>query len=270
MQSSDFQFLSTKLKELSGLSLSADKDYLLETRLQPIARKRDLADIPAYVAFLRANPGDKAAYTELTEAMTTNESMFFRDNKPFEFLKNLLLPELKEKLNAKRSLKVWNAACSNGQEAYSVAMTLKEQADMLSWRHEIIGTDIDRQVLEKAADGVYTQFEVQRGLPIQMLLKYFKQGENNTWLVNDELKSMVKYKPLNLLDNFISMGKFDIIFCRNVLIYFDEAGKKAVLDKLYSSLEPHGYLLLGSAETVIGLTDKFKPLPDARGVFVRS
>jgi chemotaxis protein methyltransferase CheR len=168
---------------------------------------------------------------------------------------------------SKRSLRIWCAAASTGQEPYSIAMCLKEMgAALAGWRIEIIGTDISQQVLEKSKSGIYSQFEVQRGLPIQLLVKYFKQiGE--MWQINADIRSMIQYRPLNLLQDFSSMGKFDLIFCRNVLIYFDQEMKTSIFNRLGKTLESDGFLALGAAETVVGLTDAFKPHPDRRGIY---
>jgi chemotaxis protein methyltransferase CheR len=199
--------------------------------------------------------------------MTTNESFFFRDKVPFDLFRNEIMPALLATRAAQRSIRIWCAAASTGQEPYSLAMCLKEMAGKLAgWRIEILGTDLSTEVLQKAKTGIYSQFEVQRGLPIQLLVKYFAQiGE--TWQVAPELRAMVQYKPLNLLHNFSHLGTFDVIFCRNVLIYFDQPTKVAVLDRMAKSLQPDGFLLLGAAETVVGLTDTFKPVPDQRGLY---
>jgi chemotaxis protein methyltransferase CheR len=164
-------------------------------------------------------------------------------------------------------LRIWSAACSTGQEPYSIAMCLKENAAMLAgWRVEIVGTDLSQEVLEKSRAGIYSQFEVQRGLPIQLLVKYFAQiGE--MWQVNGDVRGMVQYRQLNLLHDFSSLGKFDIIFCRNVLIYFDQETKAAIFERIARMLETDGVLMLGAAESVVGITDAFRPFPDRRGLY---
>ncbi|KAA0076988.1 protein-glutamate O-methyltransferase CheR [Tardiphaga sp. P9-11] len=261
----DYDFLRKFLKERSGLDLSADKQYLVESRLMPLARKANLSGIEELVQKIRN--GSSAVASDVVEAMTTNETFFFRDKVPFDHLRDVVLPEMIQARAARKSLRIWCAAASTGQEPYSIAMTIKEMSARLAgWRIEIIGTDISQQVLEKSKSGIYTQFEVQRGLPIQLLVKYFKQtGE--MWQINPDIRSMIQYRPLNLLQDFSSMGKFDIIFCRNVLIYFDQDMKTQIFGRLAKCMEPDGFLALGAAETVVGLTDAFKPHADKRGLY---
>jgi chemotaxis protein methyltransferase CheR len=265
MTSADYEFLRKFLKERSGLDLSADKQYLVESRLIPLARKANLAGIDELVQKIKG--GSSALASDVVEAMTTNETFFFRDKIPFDHLREAIIPELMQARAARKSLRIWCAAASTGQEPYSIAMCLKEMgAQLAGWRIEIIGTDISQQVLEKSKSGIYSQFEVQRGLPIQLLVKYFKQiGE--MWQISPEIRSMIQYKPLNLLQDFSSMGKFDLIFCRNVLIYFDQDMKSQIFGRLGKAMEADGFLALGAAETVVGLTDAFKPHADRRGVY---
>lgn len=268
MKNQDFEFLAGLLKEKSGLMLTPDKVYLLESRLTPLARKRGLDTLDALVMKLRTSR-DEGLIKDVTEAMTTNESFFFRDNTPFDIFKNHVLPAM-EKARPTKRLRIWCAAASTGQEPYSLAILLKEQwAKWQNWNIEIVGTDICTQVLEKAKAGAYSQFEVQRGLPIQMLIKYFKQ-EGDVWRINDDIRNMVKYRPFNLLDSFSLLGSFDVIYCRNVLIYFDQPTKKEVLERMSSTLAKDGTLFLGAAETVLGITDKLRPVRGQRGMYVPS
>jgi len=261
----DYEYLRKLLKERSGLDLSADKQYLIESRLLPLARKAGLSGIPELVQKLQGGSG--ALMTNVVEAMTTNETFFFRDKVPFDHFRDTIMPEVLKARAARRSVRIWCAAGSTGQEPYSLAMTLKEMSAALTgWRVEIIATDLSQEVLEKAKAGVYSQFEVQRGLPIQMLMKYFKQtGE--TWQVNPELRAMIQHRQLNLLQDFSHLGTFDVIFCRNVLIYFDQETKINIFNRLARQIEPDGFLVLGAAETVVGLTDTFKPIADRRGLY---
>ena len=265
MTPADYDFLRKFLKERSGLDLSADKQYLVESRLMPLARKANLSGLEELVQKIKN--GASALASDVVEAMTTNETFFFRDKVPFDHLRDVVLPEMIQARAARKSLRIWCAAASTGQEPYSIAMTIKEMsAQLAGWRIEIIGTDISQQVLEKSKSGIYTQFEVQRGLPIQLLVKYFKQtGE--MWQINPDIRAMIQYRPLNLLQDFSSMGKFDIIFCRNVLIYFDQEMKTQIFGRLAKCMEPDGFLALGAAETVVGLTDAFKPHADKRGLY---
>jgi chemotaxis protein methyltransferase CheR len=261
----DYEYLRKLLKERSGLDLSADKQYLIESRLLPLARKAGLSGIPELVQKLQG--GSSALITSVVEAMTTNETFFFRDKVPFDHFRDTIMPEVLKARAGRRSVRIWCAAGSTGQEPYSLAMTLKEMSAALAgWRVEIIATDLSQEVLEKAKSGVYSQFEVQRGLPIQMLMKYFKQtGE--TWQVVPELRAMIQHRQLNLLQDFSHLGTFDVIFCRNVLIYFDQETKINIFNRLARQSEPDGFLVLGAAETVVGLTDTFRPIADRRGLY---
>lgn len=264
----EFEFLAALLKKRSGLSLTRDKDYLLESRLKSVARKYGHESLSALTRAMQTSAPTEEMLRDVTEAMTTNESMFFRDNKPFMSLKQKILPAMTPNLTG-GVLNIWSAACSHGQEPYSIAMTLEEEKARLGGLgYKILATDLDTQVLAKADEGKYTQFEVQRGLPIQMLLKFFTQRDSNTWQIGDGLKKNIQFRQYNLLDSFSPLGRFDIIMCRNVLIYFDEATKRAVLARLADALNPHGVLFLGSAETVIGMCDALKPLPGEPGIYI--
>jgi chemotaxis protein methyltransferase CheR len=262
----DYDYLRKLLKDRSGLTLSADKQYLVESRLLPVARKAGVDGLGGLVQKLKGTNAEPLI-TEVVEAMTTNESFFFRDKIPFDLFRQTILPALLAARAGQRQIRIWCAAASTGQEPYSLAILLKEMAAQVAgWRIEILGTDLSTEVLEKAKVGIYSQFEVQRGLPIQLLVKYFAQvGE--TWQVAPEIRAMVQYKPLNLLQPFSQLGTFDIVFCRNVLIYFDQDTKIDVLARLAKMMPPDGYLVLGAAETVVGLTDTFRPVPDQRGLY---
>jgi len=262
----DYEFLRKLLKERSGLDLSADKQYLVESRLIPLARRAGLPGLSELVAKLKS--GADALTAEVVEAMTTNETFFFRDKVPFDHLKATVLPELLRARASRRALRIWCAASSTGQEPYSIAMCLKELGSTLAgWRVEIVATDLSHGVLEKSRAGLFSQFEVQRGLPIQLLVKHFTQvGE--LWQLNADIRAMVQFKQLNLLQDFSHLGGFDVIFCRNVLIYFDQDTKTNVFSRLARSIESDGFLMLGAAETVVGLTDAFKPFPDRRGLYM--
>jgi chemotaxis protein methyltransferase CheR len=261
----DYEFLRKFLKERSGLDLSADKQYLVESRLVPLARKASLTGIPDLVQKIRS--GDGRLATEVVEAMTTNETFFFRDKIPFDHLRDTILPGLIQARAARKSLRIWSAASSTGQEPYSIAMCVKEMgAALAGWRVEIVATDLSQDVLEKSKAGVYSQFEVQRGLPIQHLVKYFKQS-GEIWQLNADLRSMVQFRQLNLLQDFAHLGTFDVIFCRNVLIYFDQDTKATIFERMARLLEADGTLLLGAAESVVGITDAFRPIADRRGLY---
>jgi chemotaxis protein methyltransferase CheR len=266
MKPTSFSALAAVLKDRSGLVLSEGKGYLVDSRLMPIVRKRGFQDLDDLVAKL---PMDKDGLVkEVTDAMTTNESLFFRDMRPFDLFRNEILPAKLKARAATRRLRIWCAACSTGQEPYSLAMILQEEAAKLQgWTIDILGTDLSTEVIERAREGVYSQFEVQRGLPIQFLVKYFTQIDDTSWRINDSLRPMITYKEYNLLDDLTALGSFDIVFCRNVLIYFDTDTKRQVLDSIANLLPPDGVLYLGGAETVIGITERFKPLEGQRGVY---
>lgn len=268
MSPQDFEFISTLIKSRSGLVLTPDKSYLLESRLMPVARKHGLKGLDDLIGTMRTRK-DEALIVEVTEAMTTNESFFFRDIKPFDLLRDAVLPPILEKRAAKKHLRIWCAAASSGQEPYSIAIVLKELgATVANWKIDMVGTDISHDILKKASDGKYSQFEVQRGMPIQLLLKYFDK-QDETWQIKDEIRKMVQYKYWNLLDDLKGLGGFDIVFCRNVLIYFDAETKGRVLESIAKLMPEDGMLFLGGAETVLGVTDRFKPVPGQRGVYAR-
>ncbi|HAE48778.1 MAG: chemotaxis protein CheR [Tistrella sp.] len=267
MAPEDFAFISGMLKQRSGLVIGPDKLYLLESRLSPLARRRGLPGLSELIAELR-KPSAEELRRDVTDAMTTNETSFFRDIKPFEELRTFVLPEMLGRRQDRRQLRIWSAAASTGQEAYTIAMLFKEMGAKLDgWRLEIIGTDLANEVLDKAKAATYSQFEVQRGLPITMLVKYFQQ-DGEQWRLNQTIRSMVQFRQHNLLNGAAGFGTFDVIFCRNVLIYFDQDTKRKVLEDLRKVIAPDGFLFLGGAETVLGITDRFRPLPDHRGVYV--
>ncbi len=261
----DYDYLRKLLKERSGLDLSAEKQYLVESRLLPLARRSGLEGISELVGKLKG--GAEALTSDVVEAMTTNETFFFRDKVPFDHLRETVLPSLLSARANRKSLRIWSAASSTGQEPYSIAMLLRENEQALAgWRVEIVATDLSQGVLEKSRAGIFSQFEVQRGLPIQLLVKYFTQiGE--LWQLNADIRAMVQHRQLNLLQDFSHLGKFDVIFCRNVLIYFDQDTKATIFERLAKTIEPDGFLMLGAAETVVGITDAFKPCAERRGLY---
>jgi chemotaxis protein methyltransferase CheR len=269
MTPDDFAFLRKLLKDRSGLVLAPEKQYLAESRLLPIARKHGMSTLAELVHQLKA-PRAASLAIEVVEAMTTNETFFFRDKVPFDHFRDTIMPALMEARAREKRIRIWCAAASTGQEPYSLAMILKGMgAQLAGYKVQILATDLNGEVLERAREGIYSQFEVQRGLPIQQLVKYFEQvGER--WQIAPELRDMVQFRPLNLLGDFRPLGTFDVVFCRNVLIYFDQATKTDVLDRMARQLPDDGYLLLGAAETVVGLTEMFKPVADRRGLYAPS
>ncbi|MEO3472443.1 protein-glutamate O-methyltransferase CheR [Roseomonas sp. CAU 1739] len=265
MTPDSFNFLAGLVKVRSGIVLTADKGYMLETRLGPMLRREAIAGLDALALRLRGAKAE-ALTAEMVEALTTNESSFFRDGKPFEHLKKLL-PRLAAARPPGQAIRIWSAACSSGQEAYSIAITAAELGAALSGRRvEILGTDLSKEMLERAREGIFTQFEVQRGLPVQMLVKHFKQ-EGTRWRITPELRAMVRWQSFNLLDDLRGLGRFDVVFCRNVLIYFDAPTKSRVLAALAGQVAADGVVYLGGAETVLGLTDRLVPAAGERGVY---
>jgi chemotaxis protein methyltransferase CheR len=266
MNNADFAFVATFLKERSGLIITQDKMYLLETRLTSILRDHGISNLTALAEVLR-QPGGGAVKDKVVDAMTTNETSFFRDNHPFETLRKSILPGLIERRAPTRSLRIWSAACSTGQEPYSLAMMLKDSFPILGgWKVEIVATDLSPTVLEKARSGIYSTFEVQRGLPIQMLVRHFDQQEPN-WQIKRELRQTVTFRALNLLEDFSALGQFDVVLCRNVLIYFDQPTKTRILSAIARRIVTDGALLLGGAESVFGLTDAFTGITGLKGVY---
>lgn len=267
MRSDDFDLLAGLLRQRSGLVLTPDKAYLLESRLMPVARKWKLKGLDELAANLRTRR-EESLLRDVTEAMTTNESSFFRDQKPFDLFRSVVLPAMLTSRASRRQFRIWSAACSSGQEAYSIAMMLCDEAARLrGWTVEIVGTDLSAEMIDRARNGLYTQFEVQRGLPITLLVKHFKQT-GDRWQISQQLRDMVSFKEYNLLQDLTPLGQFDVVFCRNVLIYFDQPTKEKVLLQVARVMAGDGFLYLGGAETVFGITERFKPLEGQRGLYV--
>ncbi len=266
MQADSFDFLQKMLKQRSGLVVVPEKAYLLESRLMPVARKWNVKGLDDLVALAQSND-DTRLPRDITEAMTTNETSFFRDSQPFEQFRSVLLPALMARRATERHLRIWCAGASTGQEPYSLAMILQEErAQLQDWRIDILGTDLSTELLTKAQAGLYTQFEIQRGLPITYLVKYFTQI-GDKWELSNDIRQRVGYEQFNLLADPSPLGRFDVVFCRNVLIYFDRSDRADVLGRIAAQMPGDGVLSLGVAETVIGITDKFTPIDGHRGLF---
>jgi chemotaxis protein methyltransferase CheR len=266
MKPEDFDLFAVLLKQRSGLVIGRDKAYLLESRLMPIARKYSLKDLDELALQIRTKR-EESLMAEITEAMTTNESSFFRDKTPFDNFRAHTLPKFLEARAAKKHIRIWSAASSSGQEAFSLAMILAEEAVKLQgWKIDIVGTDLSSEMVERCRSGIYSQFEVQRGLPITMLVKYFTQT-GDKWQLKDNIRNSVTFKVGNLIQDIGMFGAFDIVFCRNVLIYFDAPTKGKVLDNISRQMPADGQLYLGGAETVLGISDRFKPLEGLRGIY---
>jgi chemotaxis protein methyltransferase CheR len=261
-----FAALQSFLLKSSGLTLEREKHYLVEARLTPVVQQAGLSSLNELVARLET---DRALGKKVTEAMTVNETFFFRDRQPFDGFRHAILPELLKSRAKSRRLRIWSAACSTGQEPYSLAMILDEEArHLMGWSIDIVASDIAETVLKKAKEGVYTHFEVQRGVPMPHLVRYFTKRKDQ-WAVNQNIKSRVDFRQQNLMSDFSQLGTFDVIYCRNVLIYFAPEQKRDVLHRISRLLAPDGYLVLGAAESVIGYSTEFKPHPEHRVILMR-
>ncbi|MEZ6045174.1 MAG: protein-glutamate O-methyltransferase CheR [Planctomycetaceae bacterium] len=255
-----YDYLASFLLGSSGLSLGANKEYLLESRLIPLAQSMGWNGIPELIAQLRKG-GDKNLEDAVIEAMTTNETSFFRDKKPFEVMISNIFPALIKARALRRTIRIWCAAGSTGQEPYSIAMTILENfPELRNWHIEMLITDISQQALGRAKNGVYSQFEIQRGLPVKLLMKYFEQ-DSSGWKIKEDLKKGMRWERFNLLDEYNRFGVFDLIMCRNVLIYFENATKGNILDRMSKQLASDGYLMLGAAETILGITESYQKIP---------
>jgi len=252
----DFDYLRQLVRKDSGIVLDQGKEYLVETRLAPVARECGIADVAAIVQILRAKPNDPLR-ARVMDAMTTNETSFFRDVHPFEALRTQVLPQLIQARAREKRLSVWCAAASTGQEPYTIAMILR---DLLGpnhdWRLDITGTDLSVEVLEKARAGRFSQLEVNRGLPAPLLIKWFER-QGSDWVIKPEVRSMVQFRQMNLIEPWPALGQFDLVFIRNVLIYFDVDTKREILRRCRGVLRADGYLFLGAAETTLNLDVEF-------------
>ena len=268
MHQQSFDALCAYLKKSSGLILDQSKQYLVESRVLPIVKREKLGGLADLVMILERGQ-NQALAKEVIEAMTINETYFFRDRTPFDKFRDVVLPKLISARQSERSIRVWCAASSTGQEPYSLAMILDELSHKVpGWRVELVATDLAEPQLAKARSGTYTQFEVQRGLSTAYLLRYFTQ-QGDSWAAIDSLKNKVQFRQFNLLSDFAILGKFDVIFCRNVLIYFDVATKSDILRRMSRILAPDGALFLGASESVIGLGTDFGPDPEHRAFHTR-
>lgn len=256
----EFDFIRNLLRQHSALSLDDSKQYLVESRLDSLAKQEGFPSLQHLIARLQKDPGTSALHSKVVEAMTTNETTFFRDARPFRLLEKLVFPQLIERRQSERALNIWCAASSSGQEPYSVAMLLRDHFPALSaWNLCFIATDISQAILNRAKAGRYSQLEVNRGLPAAMLVKYFRQAGND-WEISREIRRMIDFRRLNLIEPWPLLPAMDLIMMRNVLIYFEVEKKKEILERARRLLRPDGYLLLGGAETTINLDDDFEPI----------
>ncbi len=256
----DLDFIRGLVREQSAIVLEHDKQYLIETRMQMLARLEGFPSVNHLMVDIRAGK----RHTRVVEAMTTNETSFFRDLLPFEAFRKLVLPELTTNRAGERSLQIWCAACSTGQEPYSIAMLLREYAPSLKeWKLQLLASDLANTVLDRARKATFNQLEVNRGLPAPMLLKYFiKQGAE--WQLKDDIRSMVQFRQMNLIAPWPALPAMDVVFLRNVLIYFDVSVKQQILARVRRVLRPDGFLFLGGAETTMNLDDAFERVPFER------
>jgi chemotaxis protein methyltransferase CheR len=267
----EFSVLSKYIYSICGVALDSTKTYLVETRLKSMMQQYGCASYLDLHAKAKADRGGNME-KEIVNAITTNETLFFRDASPFEVLKHKILPDLIDARSKSASgrnipLRIWSAACSTGQEVYSIAIALREALGNLSnFQISILGTDISDDAVTKASYGKYNKFEIERGLPQQTLNKYFTlMGDG--WKIKDEIRAMAVFKKFNLMKPFAGLGKFDIVFCRNVAIYFTPADKKMVFEKIATVLEPDGSLVIGSTESLTGVTGMFEPKRYMRSIF---
>ena len=268
LASGEFDYIRTLVREHSALVLEPGKEYLVESRLDPVAIQEGFPTIYSLIERLRTNPFGPL-HRKVVEAMTTNETMFFRDPRPFEVLRTTVLPELLRKRAEDRVLNVWFAACSNGQEPYSFAIMLREHfPSILGWNLRLIASDISRDVLVRGRKGRYTELEVKRGLPAPLLLKYFKKVDDG-WQLSQDVRRMVEFQEINLVEAWPPLPGIDIVFMRNVLIYFGVDTKKAILSRVRRLLRPDGFLLLGGSETTVYLDEAFQPVPLERPALFR-
>lgn len=262
----DFEYVSELAHSEAALVIEPGKEYLVETRLGPLAQREGFASLAEFVQHLRGAVKINGSHHRAIDALTTNETLFFRDFHPFEALRHSILPAVLEQRAGSRRLTIWSAACSTGQEPYSLAMLLLEHFPQLAgWTVSILATDLSPTVLKRAAEGSYSQLEVNRGLPASYLVKYFTKQEDK-WCLKDEVKKMVEFRPMNLIQPWPVMPPFDLVFIRNVMIYFDVETKQTILRKIRNCLLPHGYLFLGTAETTSNLDPEYQPVSFGRAV----
>ncbi len=253
--------------ERAGIVLAPNKSYLLQSRLTHVARTHGFLTVADLADGVAAHGGSEALYGDIVEAMLNNETFFFRDTLPFEMLQKSILPRVRAAKAHTRRIRIWSAAASSGQEAYSIAMLFAEDAALWDgWTIEILGTDLSAQAIEKAVAGRYSQFEVQRGLTIHRLMRHFEKIDEN-WVLKPEIRRRVEFRRINLCDPWPFRGGFDIIFCRNVLMYLARSHKTEILERMVSYLAAGGGIILGAAETVIGVTDMLEPDWDNRGLY---
>lgn len=265
----DLDYVRTLAREKAAIVIEAAKDYLIESRLEPVAKREGFASTQEFIRSMRENQGPGQLHDAAIDALTTNETLFFRDHHPFDALRQAALPELLAARAKQRKLRIWSAACSTGQEPYSIAMLMADKFPLLAtWDVRIMATDLSDKVLEQARAGMYSKFEINRGLPAPMLVKFFRQS-GDRFAIRDELRKKIEFRKMNLAEEWPVMPQFDLIFLRNVMIYFDLKTKRQILARMRRMLAPDGYLVLGSSETPLTITPDLKTVPVGNTVFYR-
>ena len=265
----DFEYLRDLMHLRAAIVLEPGKEYLALSRLEPVARDHGLSTVSELVAKLRTRELTSTMHDQVIDALTTNETTFFRDYNPWESLRTLVMPELIARKERSHTLAIWSAGCSSGQEPYSIAMSIREHfPELRTWQLSILGTDISSSVLARARAGRYGQLEVNRGLPAHLLVRHFTRA-GMEWEIEEPIRRMVRFERHNLNDAWPSMPPFDLVLMRNVMIYFETEAKRQVLTKMHRQLAPHGYLLLGASETTYSLSNDFIREPDGRTAWYR-
>lgn len=273
IEAEEYMAFSSCLRTLCGIDLGANKQYLVATRLRRILIEAGLPSLGALTAAMMSTDRNGQLRQKVIDAMTTNETFWFRDTYPFQYLAGTLLPELSKRRSAGK-IKVWSAACSSGQEPYSISMIFEEACRNQFSRHfcdgDILATDVSSMVLESAKEGRYDRISLARGLSEQRRNDFFVPVNNDFWQLKPAIRNRVRFRSLNLQDSYLLLGKFDIVFCRNVLIYFSSDLKFQILKKIHASLVPGGYLFLGSSENITGLSDYFEMVNCSPGIAYRA
>ena len=263
-----FEYVRELVRRNSAIVLDETKDYLIEARLSPLATSLGMGSVDELIlALRRQNPGK--LHSRVVEALSTNETHFFRDVQPYRLFCSEVLPEIYASNQISKKLRIWSAACSTGQEPYSIAMCIADSGlDLSHWDVSILATDMNEQVLDVARAGVYRQLDVNRGLPARYLVKYFDRS-GAEWKVKQDISRLCEFRSLNLVRQWPALGVFDVVFLRNVLIYFDRDAKRVVLDKVAQKMRAGGHLFLGAGETIVNLSDKFKLVKEGAGASYR-
>jgi chemotaxis protein methyltransferase CheR len=266
---SDFDYVCRVVRDGAAISMETGKEYLVEMRMAGLARRLKMGSATEVIEKLRSNSDPKIRGLVI-EAMTTNETSFFRDSHPFEALRKLILPELIKGRSADRRLSIWCAACSSGQEPYSIAMLVRDHfPELLNWQFKILATDLSEAILAQARSGRFSQLEVNRGLPAPLLVKHFR-ADGSEWVIQEPIRKMIDFQILNLIDPWPSMPPMDLVFIRNVMIYFPQETKKMILGRISRVLRPTGFLFLGAAETTLNLDNSYERVPFDKTVCYRA